>query len=42
MTDLEFLTQAELLLSAVEQSCDRINDDTEADVDNQRPGAIIT
>jgi CyaY protein len=42
MTDLEFLTQAEHLLSAVEQSCDRINDDTEADVDNQRSGGMIT
>lgn len=42
MTDLEFLTQAEYLLSAVEQSCDRINDETEADVDNQRSGGMIT
>jgi CyaY protein len=42
MTDLEFLTQAEHLLSAVEQSCDRINDETEADVDNQRSGGMIT
>ena len=42
MTDLEFLTQAEHLLSAVEQSCDRINDETEVDVDNQRSGGMIT
>jgi CyaY protein len=42
MTDLEFLDQAELLLSAVERCCDRINDDTEADIDNQRSGGMIT
>ena len=42
MTDLEFLDQAELLLSAVERACDRINDDTEADIDNQRSGGMIT
>jgi len=42
MTDLEFLDQAEHLLSAVEQACDRINDETEADIDNQRSGGMIT
>ena len=42
MTDLEFLDQAEHLLSAVEQACDRINDETEADIDNQRTGGMIT
>jgi len=42
MTDLEFLTQAEHLLAAVEQCCDRINDETEADIDNQRSGGMIT
>ena len=42
MTDLEFLDQAELLLLAVEQGCDRINDETEADIDNQRSGGMVT
>ena len=42
MTDLEFLDQAELLLWAVEQACDRLNDETEADIDNQRTGGMIT
>lgn len=42
MTDLEFLDQAELLLLAVEQGCDRINDETDADIDNQRSGGMVT
>ena len=42
MTDLEFLDQAERLLAGVEISCDRLNDDTDADVDNQRVGGMIT
>jgi CyaY protein len=42
MTDLEFLDHAELLLLAVEQGCDRLNDETEADIDNQRTGGMIT
>lgn len=42
MTDLEFLDQAEKLLLAVERSCDRINDDGDADVDNQRTGGMVT
>ena len=42
MTDLEFLDRAELLLKAVELGCDRINDDGEADIDNQRVGGMIT
>jgi CyaY protein len=42
MTDLEFLDRAELLLKAVELACDRINDDGEADIDNQRVGGMIT
>ena len=33
MTDLEFLDRAEQLLLAVEQSADRINDTTDADID---------
>jgi CyaY protein len=42
MTDLEFMTCAENLLKAVEASCDRINDASLADIDNQRVGAMVT
>ena len=42
MTDLEFMDQAERLLAGVETSCDRLNDDTDADIDNQRVGGMIT
>ncbi|APW39339.1 iron donor protein CyaY [Rhodoferax koreense] len=42
MTDPEFMDHAEKLLQAVELSCDRINDEGDADVDNQRTGGMIT
>ena len=42
MTDSEFLDLAENLLRSVEASCDRINDQNLADIDNQRVGAMIT
>lgn len=42
MTDLEFLDQAEALLKAVEACCDRMNDESDADIDNQRVGAMVT
>lgn len=42
MTDLEFMDQAERLLGGVEQACDRLNDDTDADIDNQRVGGMVT
>jgi CyaY protein len=42
MTDLEYLDRAEAVLRAVEAACDRINDQTDADVDNQRVGGMIT
>jgi CyaY protein len=42
MTDLEFLDHAEALLKAVEACCDRICDDSTADVDSQRTGGMIT
>jgi CyaY protein len=42
MTDPEFLDRAELLLKAVELACDRINDEGQADIDNQRSGGMIT
>jgi len=42
MTDLEYQDRAEALLRALEQQCDRLNDATEADIDNQRVGGMIT
>jgi CyaY protein len=42
MTDTEYQDHAEALLRAVELACDRINDDTDADIDNQRVGGMIT
>jgi CyaY protein len=42
MTDLEYHDHAERLLQAVEAACDRINEATEADIDNQRVGGMIT
>jgi CyaY protein len=42
MTDLDYLDRAEALLAAVEACCDRINEETDADVDNQRVGGMIT
>ena len=42
MTDLEFLDTAEKLLLAVERNCDRINETTDADVDSQRSGGMVT
>jgi CyaY protein len=42
MTDTEYLDRAEALLGAVEQACDRLNETTDADLDNQRVGGMIT
>ena len=42
MTDLEYLDRAEALLASVEASCDRLNESTEADIDNQRVGGMVT
>jgi CyaY protein len=42
MTDTEYQDLAESLLRNVELACDRINDNTDADVDNQRVGGMIT
>lgn len=42
MTDLEYLDRAESALKAIELACDRINDETDADLDNQRVGGMIT
>jgi CyaY protein len=42
MTDPEFMDRAEAVLARIEASCDRINDQSEADIDNQRVGGMIT
>ena len=42
MTDTEFMDCAESVLRAVETSCDRINEESDADIDNQRVGGMIT
>ncbi|MDM0120585.1 iron donor protein CyaY [Variovorax arabinosiphilus] len=42
MTDLEYMDRAESALAAIECACDRLNDATEADIDNQRVGGMIT
>ena len=42
MTDLEYLDRAEALLASVEGCCDRINEETDADIDSQRVGGMVT
>lgn len=42
MTDPQFMDQAEQVLRAIESTCDRINDATDADIDNQRVGGMVT
>lgn len=42
MTDLEYQDRAEALLRAIELACDRINDTSDADIDNQRVGGMVT
>jgi CyaY protein len=42
MTEPEFMDRAEALLRGVEAGCDRINDQTDADIDNQRVGGMVT
>nr|WP_315490425.1 iron donor protein CyaY [uncultured Rhodoferax sp.] len=42
MNDSEYMDRAEALLQAVETGCDRINDETDADLDNQRVGGMVT
>lgn len=42
MTDLDYLDRAEQLLKAVEACCDRLNDESDADIDNQRSGGMVT
>ncbi len=42
MTDLEYLDHAEAVLRSVEACCDRLNDETDADIDAQRVGGMVT
>ena len=42
MTDTEFMDRSEALLLAVEEACDRINETTDADLDCQRTGGMLT
>lgn len=42
MTDLEYMDLAEAALDAIEAVCDRLNDTTDADIDNQRTGGLLT
>ena len=42
MTDLQYQNQAESVLGAIEKACDRLNDESDVDIDNQRTGAMIT
>jgi len=42
MTDLEYMDRAEALLRRVETCCDRINEETDVDVDSQRVGGMVT
>ena len=42
MTDLEYQDLAEGVLKSIERDCDRINDETDVDIDNQRSGGMIT
>ena len=42
MTDLDYQNQAERVLKAIEQTCDRLNDESDVDIDNQRTGGMVT
>lgn len=42
MTDIEFMDRAETVLRKIELACDRINEDSDLDIDNQRVGGMIT
>jgi CyaY protein len=42
MTDSDFLDLAESLLKSVEAACDRINAESDVDIDNQRVGGMVT
>ncbi len=42
MNDTDFMDQAERVLKAVESNCDRINENSSVDIDNQRTGGMVT
>jgi CyaY protein len=42
MTDLEYMDRADELLARVESACDDIDESTDADIDTQRVGGMIT
>ena len=42
LSDIDYLNHAEAALAAIEGCCDRLNDTTDADIDNQRTGGMIT
>ncbi len=42
MTDPEFMDLAESVLAQIEECCDQINAATDADIDNQRVGGMVT
>lgn len=42
MNDIEYNNESEKLLRAIEACCDRINDESDVDVDNQRVGGMVT
>lgn len=42
MTDLEYMDRAEELLARIEACVDRIDDATDADIDSQRVGGMVT
>ena len=42
MNDAEFLDRAEKALRLIETTCDAVNDATDADIDNQRMGGMVT
>ena len=42
LSDTAYINLAEAALAAIERSCDRLNDTTEADIDNQRSGGMVT
>lgn len=42
MTDPEYMDFAEALLARIEARCDQLNETTDADIDNQRVGGMVT
>ncbi len=42
MTDLDYLNHAEALLVQLETACDRLNQNADNDIDNQRSGGMVT